>query len=175
MWQLKSSFRWIHDYQDACVDKLERFLRGEKKGILAHTSSQEDNYPHGPPHGSDPVVKPKKGHMFGLGSSFDECLWQIASLFKCCFRQFMFVKKYKKWLSLHIGWSKNSLFILKRDLTCITCYEDDIVMKMSFSLLIIEGINDTLLIMVVINNDTLKIMDGINDVILWGSKSINTA
>lgn len=21
--------RWIHDYQDACVDKLERFLRGE--------------------------------------------------------------------------------------------------------------------------------------------------
>ena len=22
-------FRWIHDYQDACVDKLEQFLRGE--------------------------------------------------------------------------------------------------------------------------------------------------
>lgn len=22
-------FRWIHDYQDACVDKLERFMRGE--------------------------------------------------------------------------------------------------------------------------------------------------
>lgn len=21
--------RWIHDYQDACVDKLEQFLRGE--------------------------------------------------------------------------------------------------------------------------------------------------
>lgn len=21
--------RWIHDYQDACVDKLEKFLRGE--------------------------------------------------------------------------------------------------------------------------------------------------
>lgn len=21
--------RWIHDYQDACVDKLERFMRGE--------------------------------------------------------------------------------------------------------------------------------------------------
>jgi len=21
--------RWIHDYQDACVDKLERFLKGE--------------------------------------------------------------------------------------------------------------------------------------------------
>ena len=23
------SFRWVHDYQNACVDKLERFLRGE--------------------------------------------------------------------------------------------------------------------------------------------------
>ncbi|MCL4143089.1 UNVERIFIED_CONTAM: hypothetical protein GTU68_010389, partial [Idotea baltica] len=21
--------RWIHDYQEACVDKLERFMRGE--------------------------------------------------------------------------------------------------------------------------------------------------
>ncbi len=21
--------RWIHDYQDACVEKLERFIRGE--------------------------------------------------------------------------------------------------------------------------------------------------
>ncbi|XP_014293947.2 NAD(+) hydrolase sarm1 isoform X4 [Halyomorpha halys] len=24
--------RWIHDYQDACVDKIERFLRGERRG-----------------------------------------------------------------------------------------------------------------------------------------------
>lgn len=24
-----NSVRWVHDYQDACVDKLERFLRGE--------------------------------------------------------------------------------------------------------------------------------------------------
>ena len=23
-------FRWIHDYQDACIDKLERFLHGEE-------------------------------------------------------------------------------------------------------------------------------------------------
>ena len=22
--------RWIHDYQDACIDKLERFLHGEE-------------------------------------------------------------------------------------------------------------------------------------------------
>ncbi len=21
--------RWIHDYQDACVDKIEKFIRGE--------------------------------------------------------------------------------------------------------------------------------------------------
>lgn len=26
-----NGIKWIHDYQDACVDKLERFLRGEKK------------------------------------------------------------------------------------------------------------------------------------------------
>lgn len=24
-----NSVRWVHDYQDACVDKLERFIRGE--------------------------------------------------------------------------------------------------------------------------------------------------
>lgn len=24
-----NGIRWIHDYQDACVDKLERFLRGD--------------------------------------------------------------------------------------------------------------------------------------------------
>lgn len=24
-----SMYRWIHDYQEACVDKLERFLRGD--------------------------------------------------------------------------------------------------------------------------------------------------
>ncbi|XP_055324987.1 NAD(+) hydrolase sarm1 isoform X2 [Sitodiplosis mosellana] len=27
--------RWIHDYQDACVDKLERFMRGERDNIMA--------------------------------------------------------------------------------------------------------------------------------------------
>jgi len=26
-----NAVKWIHDYQDACVDKLERFLRGEGK------------------------------------------------------------------------------------------------------------------------------------------------
>lgn len=25
--------RWIHDYQDACVEKVERFIRGELNGI----------------------------------------------------------------------------------------------------------------------------------------------
>ena len=73
--QFSCIFRWIHDYQDACVDKLERFLRGEKKGSLVNMgSSMEDTSPHGTPHGTEPVCKPKKGHMFGLGSSFDECL-----------------------------------------------------------------------------------------------------
>lgn len=35
--------RWIHDYQDACVDKLERFLRGDvnsRKGQLQSMSNQ---------------------------------------------------------------------------------------------------------------------------------------
>jgi hypothetical protein len=26
-------FRWVHDYQDACVDKVEKFLTGEKSPI----------------------------------------------------------------------------------------------------------------------------------------------
>ncbi|XP_074640275.1 NAD(+) hydrolase SARM1-like isoform X2 [Tubulanus polymorphus] len=28
-----NGIKWIHDYQDACVDKLERFLRGESLGV----------------------------------------------------------------------------------------------------------------------------------------------
>ncbi|XP_052832606.1 NAD(+) hydrolase sarm1 [Octopus bimaculoides] len=35
--------RWIHDYQDACVDKIERFLRGDvnvKRGQLQSLSNQ---------------------------------------------------------------------------------------------------------------------------------------
>ncbi|KAG9511230.1 Sterile alpha and TIR motif-containing protein 1, partial [Fragariocoptes setiger] len=30
--------RWIHDYQDACVDKVERFIRGELANNLSHVS-----------------------------------------------------------------------------------------------------------------------------------------
>ena len=44
---IEYSFRWIHDYQDACVDKLERFLKGEvntsdKKGAIFHLGSSTD-------------------------------------------------------------------------------------------------------------------------------------
>ncbi|XP_050410413.1 NAD(+) hydrolase SARM1 isoform X3 [Patella vulgata] len=39
-----NGIRWIHDYQDACVDKLEQFLRGEvnvrTRGKLQHMGSQ---------------------------------------------------------------------------------------------------------------------------------------
>jgi hypothetical protein len=31
--------RWIHDYQDACVDKVERFMQGETNGIRDGASS----------------------------------------------------------------------------------------------------------------------------------------
>ncbi|CAH1713690.1 unnamed protein product [Aphis gossypii] len=31
--------RWIHDYQDACVEKVERFMRGELSGIRDGASS----------------------------------------------------------------------------------------------------------------------------------------
>lgn len=31
--------RWIHDYQDACVEKVERFMRGEMNGIRDGASS----------------------------------------------------------------------------------------------------------------------------------------
>ena len=40
-------FRWIHDYQDACIEKLERFLRGEvntstkRAGLFQMGSSTE--------------------------------------------------------------------------------------------------------------------------------------
>jgi hypothetical protein len=67
--------RWIHDYQEACVDKLERFLRGEKKPSLHGLgSSFEENSPHNATHGHDPVVRPKRGQMQGMGASFEDCL-----------------------------------------------------------------------------------------------------
>ncbi|XP_045171328.2 NAD(+) hydrolase SARM1-like [Mercenaria mercenaria] len=70
-----NGIKWIHDYQDACVEKLERFLRGEKKPSLHGLgSSFEDNPPHGQPHGYDPVVRPKRGQMQGMGASFEDCL-----------------------------------------------------------------------------------------------------
>ncbi|KAK3085111.1 hypothetical protein FSP39_024537 [Pinctada imbricata] len=41
-----NGIRWIHDYQDACVDKLEKFLRGEistsKKSALFHLGSSQE-------------------------------------------------------------------------------------------------------------------------------------
>lgn len=35
-----NGIRWIHDYQDACVDKLERFLRGDLNIKPLSTTSQ---------------------------------------------------------------------------------------------------------------------------------------
>lgn len=31
--------RWIHDYQDACVEKVERFMRGELSGVRGDGAS----------------------------------------------------------------------------------------------------------------------------------------
>lgn len=70
-----NGIKWIHDYQDACVEKLERFLRGEKKASLHGLgSSFEDQAPHGQPHGYEPVVRPKRGQVQGMGASFEDCL-----------------------------------------------------------------------------------------------------
>lgn len=37
---IQSIFRWVHDYQDACVDKVEKFLRGEKMPHMDKVPSQ---------------------------------------------------------------------------------------------------------------------------------------
>lgn len=31
-------YRWVHDYQDACVDKVEKFLSGEMSPMALHPS-----------------------------------------------------------------------------------------------------------------------------------------
>lgn len=66
-----NGIKWIHDYQDACVEKLERFLRGEKKSSLHGLGSSFDECS---PHGQEPAARPKKGHVQGLGASFEDCL-----------------------------------------------------------------------------------------------------
>jgi len=44
--------RWIHDYQDACVDKLERFMRGE---INSKQIDAPGVHRHAIPHGLPPT------------------------------------------------------------------------------------------------------------------------
>lgn len=53
-----SCLRWIHDYQDACVDKLEKFLRGEY--VFSTT---------------------KRGNLFQMGSSQEGVIQQNAAKF----------------------------------------------------------------------------------------------
>merc|ERR1711971_1175616 len=35
--------RWIHDYQDACLDKLERFIRGEVSRVSSPSTVRRDS------------------------------------------------------------------------------------------------------------------------------------
>ncbi|KAK3603297.1 hypothetical protein CHS0354_007628 [Potamilus streckersoni] len=61
-----NGIKWIHDYQDACVDKLERFIRGDKRGQLYGLgSSLEDSTAEG-------NCKIKRGHVLEMGSSFEK-------------------------------------------------------------------------------------------------------
>ena len=36
--------RWIHDYQDACVEKLERFMRGESGSLRGEAPGSLGRY-----------------------------------------------------------------------------------------------------------------------------------
>ncbi|XP_017485726.1 PREDICTED: sterile alpha and TIR motif-containing protein 1-like [Rhagoletis zephyria] len=54
-----NGIRWIHDYQDACVDKLERFMRGEINSKLIDAPGVHRHaMPHGlPPTPSTPQIR----------------------------------------------------------------------------------------------------------------------
>ncbi|XP_025016886.1 sterile alpha and TIR motif-containing protein 1 isoform X2 [Tetranychus urticae] len=63
--------RWIHEYQEACVDKLERFMRGEINSRI--DSSHPKNLPHhGVPGTPGTPIKPhgypRAGSIDGLRS-----------------------------------------------------------------------------------------------------------
>ncbi|XP_037043747.1 NAD(+) hydrolase sarm1 isoform X4 [Bradysia coprophila] len=47
--------RWIHDYQDACVDKLERFMRGERDANLINCNYRGNATPSTPSTASTTV------------------------------------------------------------------------------------------------------------------------
>lgn len=48
--------RWIHDYQEACVDKLERFMRGEFNTKQSDVGGSVGPHRFGlPPHGLPPT------------------------------------------------------------------------------------------------------------------------
>ncbi|XP_013411299.1 sterile alpha and TIR motif-containing protein 1 isoform X3 [Lingula anatina] len=66
-----NGIRWIHDYQDACVDKLERFIRGEGaedryQGCLSKGNSIEMLSPASELHGYGPALCRNNGGDSGI-------------------------------------------------------------------------------------------------------------
>ncbi|KAI2804336.1 Sterile alpha and TIR motif-containing protein 1 [Blomia tropicalis] len=72
-----NGIRWIHDYQDACVDKLERFMRGEiNSKQFDPVGTHRHAIPHGlPPTPNTPQIRsPSQQRRSG---SVDNCRPQI--------------------------------------------------------------------------------------------------
>ncbi|XP_076434766.1 LOW QUALITY PROTEIN: NAD(+) hydrolase SARM1-like [Babylonia areolata] len=80
--------RWIHDYQDACVDKLESFLRGESsdslRGNPLSTSSFGSGDPLSPPQTSVPPGPPNSCLHSCPALGVDKRLFEGPTFSPCC-------------------------------------------------------------------------------------------
>ncbi|KAH9525801.1 hypothetical protein Btru_002393 [Bulinus truncatus] len=96
-----NAVRWIHDYQDACVDKLEQFLRGETNAQQRHPASTTSTA-----SGASTSSAPRQTSGFESPNSPPyqraQGLSKTASIFKChlfslcssmCFESVFFVLK----------------------------------------------------------------------------------
>lgn len=61
--------RWIHDYQDACVDKLERFMRGEREAALNPRSKLQSDTVPGTPSSASAAVRQTALHFQRMHSN----------------------------------------------------------------------------------------------------------
>ncbi|KAJ8312424.1 hypothetical protein KUTeg_009797 [Tegillarca granosa] len=67
---LNDIFIWVHDYQDACVDKVQTFLSGERSPLdkIPHSSSQGSLFSDIPRRGSRDLLSepPRRGSKEAL-------------------------------------------------------------------------------------------------------------
>ena len=65
--------KWIHDYQDACVDKIERFIRGDGSVTTGSNYSMMDRFLSGGSQSTSSVASYHRSNTYQRTISNDTC------------------------------------------------------------------------------------------------------